>query len=48
VNWAAASRIDLSYCSFGPDVPEQMGWLTPHALTALLGSQETEYAKEAA
>ena len=48
VNWAAASQIDLSYCSFGPDVPDQMGWLTPHALTALLGSQETEYAKETA
>jgi len=48
VNWAAASRVDLSYCSFGPDVPDQMGWLTPHALTALLGSQETEITKETA
>jgi len=48
VNWAAVSHIDLSYCSFGPDVPDQMGWLTPQSLTALLGSQERELAKEAA
>jgi len=48
VNWAAAFGIDLSYCSFGPEVPEQMGWLTPQALTALLSSQDNKYAKEAA
>ena len=48
VNWAAASGMNLSYCGFGPEVPEQMGWLTPHALTALLSSQEIRYAKETA
>ncbi len=48
VNWAAAFGMRLSYCSFGPEVPEQMGWLTPQALTALLSSQEIEYAKETA
>ena len=48
VNWAAAFGIPLSYCSFGPDVPEQMGWLTPQALTAILSSQEIKYAKETA
>jgi flagellar biosynthesis GTPase FlhF len=48
VNWAAAFGMPLSYCSFGPDVPEQMGWLTPQALTALLSSQEKDYAKETA
>ncbi|OIQ00719.1 MAG: hypothetical protein AUK35_02420 [Zetaproteobacteria bacterium CG2_30_46_52] len=36
VNWAEASGMAMSYCSFGPEVPEQMGWLTPTALTALL------------
>lgn len=36
VNWAEASGMEMSYCSFGPEVPEQMGWLTPTALTALL------------
>ena len=36
VNWAEASRMPMSYCSFGPEVPDQMGWLTPKALTAIL------------
>lgn len=36
VNWAEASGMPMSYCSFGPEVPQQMGWLTPQALTALL------------
>jgi len=48
VNWGAAFGIPLSYCSFGPEVPEQMGWLTPQALTSILSSQEIHYAKEAA
>ncbi|MDX8396541.1 MAG: GTP-binding protein [Mariprofundaceae bacterium] len=48
VNWATVSEMSLSYCSFGPDVPEQMGWLTPQALTTLLGSQENVCLKEVA
>jgi len=48
VNWAAAFGMRLSYCSFGPEIPEQMGWLTPQALTALLSSQEIRYARESA
>jgi len=36
VNWAEASRMPMSYCSFGPEVPDQMGWLSPKALTAIL------------
>lgn len=39
INWAEASRMPMSYCSFGPEVPEQMGWLTPKALTAILIKQ---------
>jgi len=39
INWAEASRLPMSYCSFGPEVPEQMGWLTPKALTAILVKQ---------
>ncbi|MFQ5356169.1 MAG: ATP-binding protein [Mariprofundaceae bacterium] len=42
INWAAAD-VSLSYCSFGPEVPDQMGWLSAKALTALLRSHdETE------
>ncbi|TLS66703.1 GTP-binding protein [Mariprofundus erugo] len=37
VNWAISAGLPLGYCSFGPEVPEQMGWMTDHALTALLG-----------
>ncbi len=36
VNWAEASRMPMSYCSFGAEVPGQMGWLSPKALTAIL------------
>jgi len=36
VNWSVSAGLPMSYCSFGPDVPEQMGWLTAHALTSLL------------
>lgn len=36
VNWAAHSRLPLSYCSFGPSVPDQMGWLSPRTLATLL------------
>jgi len=42
VNWAVAAGIPLGYCSFGPDVPEQMGWLTDQALTALLGKSHQD------
>ncbi|ATX82935.1 Flagellar biosynthesis GTPase FlhF [Mariprofundus ferrinatatus] len=38
INWAA-SGIAISYCSFGPEIPEQMGWLSAKAITALLDSQ---------
>ena len=37
INWAATGAA-LSYCSFGPEVPDQMGWLSPKALTSLLVS----------
>jgi len=36
INWAMSSRFKLSYGVFGSDVPGQMGWLTPKALTSLL------------
>ncbi|MFQ5518557.1 MAG: GTP-binding protein [Mariprofundus sp.] len=36
VNWSIASFLPMSYCSFGPEVPEQMGWLNARALTTLL------------
>ena len=39
INWAFATQLPVSYCSFGPEVPEQMGWLNPGGLTALLGSR---------
>jgi len=38
INWAAKGAA-ISYCSFGPEVPEQMGWLSPKALTSLLVSR---------
>ncbi|MDX8398022.1 MAG: GTP-binding protein [Mariprofundaceae bacterium] len=47
VNWAMASKLALSYGGFGPDVPDQMGWLTPQALTALL-ERQSKHAKEVA
>jgi flagellar biosynthesis GTPase FlhF len=37
INWIATGAA-VSYCSYGPEVPEQMGWLSPKALTALLAS----------
>ncbi len=46
VNWAEASRMPMSYCSFGPEVPEQMGWLTPRALTAILVKQYRQQLDE--
>ncbi|MDX8384372.1 MAG: GTP-binding protein [Ghiorsea sp.] len=51
VNWAEASRIPMSYCTFGPEVPDQMGWLTPKSLTAILikhhrQQQEEEQSEE--
>jgi len=36
VNWAVASRLPLSYCSFGPAVPDQLGCLNPTTLATLL------------
>jgi len=39
VNWGAASRIALSYCSYGNDASEGIGLLTPRSLTSLLASQ---------
>ncbi len=36
VNWGIASGLALSWCSFGPEVPEQTGWLSPEALKQLL------------
>lgn len=50
VNWAEASRMPMSYCSFGPEVPDQLGWLSPKALTAILvkhyRQQEDEIEEE--
>lgn len=37
INWAATG-VAISYCSFGPEIPEQMGWLSARAITALLDS----------
>jgi len=45
VNWAAASRLPLSYCSFGTGVPDQLGWLNATTLATLLDKKQ---AKEAA
>ena len=42
VNWSIASTLPVSYCSFGPEVPEQMGWLNPRGLTALLSKHAEE------
>jgi len=46
VNWAEASRMPMSYCSFGPEVPDQMGWLNPKALTALLIKHHRQHQDE--
>jgi len=37
INWAA-THFAISYCSYGPEVPEQTGWLSAKAITALLAS----------
>ncbi|RMH51155.1 MAG: GTP-binding protein [Zetaproteobacteria bacterium] len=36
INWAVPSRLRLCYCTFGTDVPGQMGWLSPKSMTRLL------------
>ena len=49
VNWAEASRMPMSYCSFGSEVPGQIGWLSPKALTAILvkhHKQQEEFEEE--
>ncbi len=40
VNWSMMAGLPLGYCSFGPEVPEQMGWLTPKGMASILGRQE--------
>lgn len=42
VNLAAASSLPLSYCSFGAEVPDHLGWLSPRSLMSLLSSRERE------
>ncbi|HKJ84267.1 MAG TPA: GTP-binding protein [Mariprofundaceae bacterium] len=42
VNLAVASSLPLSYCSFGPEVPDHLGWLSPKSLMSLLSSRERE------
>jgi len=42
VNWSISVGLPMSYCSFGPEVPEQMGWLTAQTLTTLLGTHSRE------
>jgi len=42
INWSYASGLPMSYCSFGPEVPEQMGWLNAQGLTALLYKHHRE------
>jgi len=42
VNWSIVAGLPPGYCSFGPEVPEQMGWLTDQALTALLSKASRE------
>jgi len=37
INWIATGAT-TSYCCFGPEVAEQMGWLSARAMTALLTS----------
>jgi len=44
VNWSVAATLPMSYCSFGPEVPEQMGWLTAQALTTLLSKNARGFA----
>jgi len=42
INWSFASGLPVSYCSFGPEVPEQMGWLNAQGLTTLLSKHHRE------
>jgi len=42
VNWSMLSALPMSYCSFGPEVPEQMGWFNAQALTTLLSKHYRE------
>ncbi len=42
INWSFASGLPMSYCSFGPEVPEQMGWLNAQGLTTLLSRHHRE------
>jgi len=42
INWSFASGLPMSYCSFGPEVPEQMGWLNAQGLTTLLSKHQRE------
>ena len=42
VNWAAATHLPLSYCSFGPAVPDQLGWLNPTTLASLLSKNKAK------
>ena len=44
VNWSISAKLPMSYCSFGPEVPDQMGWLTAQTLTTLLGKHSREPA----
>ncbi len=37
INWMATGAT-ISYCSFGPEVPDSMGWLSAKVLTAMLTS----------
>ena len=39
INLAAAAGLPLSYCSFGTDVPEHMGWLSPKSILNLFTSK---------
>ncbi len=36
INWAIPSRLKLCYCTFGTDIPGQLGWLSPKSMTTLL------------
>jgi len=42
INWSFASGLPMSYCSFGPEVPEQMGWLKAQGLSTLLSKHHRE------
>jgi len=42
INWSFAAGLPMSYCSFGPEVPEQMGWLNAQGLSTLLSKHHRE------